>query len=158
MSICHVENLSKWQYVMWRNFSKCRFFLHGHRPWCPWQIWSMNSGNAWKWITFSWGCLPLCKLINASQSPHAKLKISGQWSPQRHCAQEFFVAFSGFQFLYSHSFSVAASLWLSPISTSDLSRPPIPPYLKLVPSLRQQPLTDDKLDTNAENSENQSLS
>ena len=99
-----------------------------------------------------------------------------------------------FWFLYSHSFSVAASLWLSPISTSDLSRPPYlkliiklyielnkllnwilafnfcilihsqlqhlygcllspratfpgPPYLKLVPSLRQQPLTDDKLDT-----------
>ena len=49
--ICE-ELFSTWQSVLWRisppdNLS-CgqisphdRFFLHGHRPWCPWQIWGM---------------------------------------------------------------------------------------------------------------------
>ena len=50
------RTLSTCQSVMWRisssNNMSCgeisphgRFFLHGHRPWCPWQIWSMGAEN-----------------------------------------------------------------------------------------------------------------
>ena len=42
LTICHMENLSTWQSVMWRNFSTWQIFLHGHCPWCPWQIWGMS--------------------------------------------------------------------------------------------------------------------
>ena len=35
MSICHVENLSKWQYVMWRNFSTWQIFSPRAPPVVP---------------------------------------------------------------------------------------------------------------------------
>ena len=46
---------STWQSVMWRISPldnllygqispHDNFFLHGHRPWCPWQIWGMDDG------------------------------------------------------------------------------------------------------------------
>ena len=52
------RTLSTCQSVMWRisssNNMSCgeisphgRFFLHGHRPWYPWQIWNMVATFAW---------------------------------------------------------------------------------------------------------------
>ena len=59
-----MENISTWQSVMWRIFPHdnllcgeisphSRFFLHGHRPWCPWQISSMVSEWVSEWVMFS---------------------------------------------------------------------------------------------------------
>ena len=53
MTICHMENFSTWQSVMWRIFPHdnlfcgeisphSRFFLHGHLLWCPWRISSLG--------------------------------------------------------------------------------------------------------------------
>ena len=43
MSICHVENLSKWQYVMWRNFSTWQIFSPRAPPVVP--MTNMKYGN-----------------------------------------------------------------------------------------------------------------
>ena len=29
------------------NFSTWQIFLHGHCPWCPWQIWGMTLASIW---------------------------------------------------------------------------------------------------------------
>ena len=39
--ICHVKLIHMWWNFRFWIFSTWQIFLHGHCPWCPWQIWGM---------------------------------------------------------------------------------------------------------------------
>ena len=92
----HLSNLQiVFTFLTWRTFSMChsvmwrisssnnmscaeisphgRFFLHGHRPWCPWQISSMDGNqndhdDGWKWLQYvaKGGAFALCSSSAAS--------------------------------------------------------------------------------------------
>ena len=71
---------STWKSVMWRISRPDNllygqisphdnFFLHGHRPWCPWQIWGMFA-HFKSWLkTFQWAGVSEKKAITKLSSP-----------------------------------------------------------------------------------------
>ena len=100
-TIIRSQILFTWQSVMWTNSSTWQIFLHGHRSWCPWQIWGMAGTPL--------SILPASPLVDARAS---FLRCGAHWdnlssAPPTYCSPCWCPSLHVLHTLYIDKFSPA---------------------------------------------------